>query len=67
MNQKTIGDRIRKIRKDARLTLQQVGVLVDISAPTLSNVERGLQDPKVSQLVKIGKVLNVNPREFFPS
>lgn len=63
---KEVGANIRHWRKLKRLTLQEMAALTGFSAPTLCNIERGLQDQKTSQLVKIAAVLNISPKDLFP-
>ena len=62
-----IGKNIRDKRKAKKITLQQVAGLTGLSIATLSNIESGKQDQKVSHLVKIGKILGEEPGSFFNS
>ena len=60
-----LGDRIRMLRKDKTLTLHQFSELADLSVPFLSEVERGIVNPSLHTLVKIGKVHGISVADMF--
>lgn len=55
-----LGARINKLRKQSGLTLQNVSELTDLSVGFLSNIERDLTSPSISNLQKICSALNVD-------
>lgn len=52
-----IGRRIRKLRKDRGLTLQQLAGAAGISSSMLSLVERGLASPSIGSLIVVSEAL----------
>lgn len=57
----TVGERIRKIRKDQKLTQKQLGELAGIAEPTIRRYELGKLKPKYETIVKIAHALGVAP------
>lgn len=55
-----LGDRIRKIRKEKKLTLQNVADKIGSSPIVISRYERGERIPNTEMLTKIANALNVN-------
>jgi phage repressor protein C with HTH and peptisase S24 domain len=70
-----IHERIRKIRLESKLTLVQLGKLLDIPDRTISNYERGERKPTYEYLTLLCNKLNAHPKwllagtgeMFFPS
>ena len=60
MNSMTIGERIRTIREDKGLELEEVASLVKMSPALLSQIENQSESPSLGTLIKISKVLEVN-------
>jgi transcriptional regulator with XRE-family HTH domain len=56
--------RIREIRKQRGLTLEQLAPMVGISVPHLSQVERGVKNVNNHLLERIAKALGVAPYEL---
>jgi len=54
------GDRIKQIRLELKLRQQEFGEKLDISGPSLSEIETGKYKPGFELLVKLHKVFNVN-------
>ncbi len=54
-----IGGRIRAIRAEQSLNLDQLARLTGISAPALSLIETGKRDPRLTTLAKIAAALRV--------
>jgi len=54
-----VGNNIRKFRKSKGLTLQELAVLVDLSAPYLSQIENAHVNFSLGTLQKISQALNV--------
>jgi len=60
-----VGNRIRYLRKTNRLTLKQLARGCDLSANTISLVERGEVAPSIETLCKIANALGVLPGSLF--
>ncbi|HXC93505.1 MAG TPA: helix-turn-helix transcriptional regulator, partial [Geobacteraceae bacterium] len=60
-----IGQKIRKLRKERRLTLQYLSDLSGLSKPLLSQIENELVIPPIATLLKIAKALKVGIHYFF--
>jgi transcriptional regulator with XRE-family HTH domain len=54
-----LGSRIRRLRRNAGLTLEEVARAADISKSLLSQVERGLASPSINTLRRIAGALEV--------
>jgi transcriptional regulator with XRE-family HTH domain len=69
---KTEGDRalalgalVRKLRRDRRLTLNQLADRVPMSASNLSRIELGSQGPPADEIIeRIGHALDADPAEL---
>ena len=60
-----IGEKIRKLRKEERLTLQDLSELSGLSKPLLSQIENAQVIPPIATLLKIAKGLKVGIHFFF--
>lgn len=60
-----IGKRIKTIRKSKKYTQEQLAELVGIEPQSLSYMETGKFSPSPDTLQKLGKVLDVQPYEFY--
>jgi len=60
-----IGPRIRKLRREARLSMEKLAGLVGISQPYLSQIERGDRQCPLDVLDRICETLGLTLREFF--
>lgn len=56
----TIGDNIRKYRKQKNLTQKELGDLVGISNTYLSDMEIGRTNPSIKTLKRIAKGLEIS-------
>jgi transcriptional regulator with XRE-family HTH domain len=61
----TIGERIRDLRKESGLTLNQLAEATGLSIGHLSQVERGLSAPTIRHLQSIAEALGVRMTWFF--
>jgi transcriptional regulator with XRE-family HTH domain len=59
-----IGERIRRVRRLQRLTLQDVATLVGVTRSLLSKIETGKSSPPLATLVRIAAALGVKAAEF---
>lgn len=60
-----LGEKIRKLRQEKRLTLQELSELSSLSKPLLSQIENDQVTPPIATLLKISKGLNVGIHYFF--
>src|SRR5690349_19530010 len=62
-----IGARLRELRKDRRLSIQQLADRVGLSIGMISQIERGLSTPSLRSLRLLAEALNVPVSWFFAS
>ena len=55
-----IGENIRKIRKEKKLTQKELGKLCGMSEAQIGQYENGLRNPKMETLKKIANALDIN-------
>lgn len=60
----TLGERIKKYRKKMDYTLKELSDITGLSVGFLSNIERDLNSPSISNLQQICQALNVNLMEI---
>lgn len=60
----TVGEKIRKLRKEKGLTQKQLGNLCDMADSAIRRYENGHANPKIETLRKIADVLGVDVVEF---
>jgi transcriptional regulator with XRE-family HTH domain len=60
-----IGKRIRRLRLQRTLTLQNVSDLTGLSKPLLSQIENDMASPPIATLLKISRALGVEIGYFF--
>ena len=60
-----IGANLRQRRKSLGLSLEDLSRLSGSTVPTLSNIERGKRDVKLSTLVGLAAALRVEPASLF--
>ena len=61
INYKKLGQRIRTIRENNKLTQETLAEMTDLSNNYISNIERNESIPSLQTLVKICSVLRVTP------
>ena len=61
-----IGKRIRKYRKDMKLTQDELAKKLNTSKGTISNYETGYRSPRQDDLFLLAEVLNINIDDLFP-
>jgi transcriptional regulator with XRE-family HTH domain len=57
--------RLRKLRRNADFTQEQLAEKVGVSADFISQVERGINSPSFETMQKLAEVLEVDPSELF--
>lgn len=60
----SIGPKVRKLRQDQRLSLQQLAVKADVSAAAIHKIERNDMVPTVTTLLKVATALE-RPVSYF--
>jgi transcriptional regulator with XRE-family HTH domain len=60
-----LGDRIRAVRQDRKLTVRQLAGTAGVSPALISQVERGITDPSLDSLRRIAQALSVPLFDFF--
>lgn len=60
-----IGRKVRRLRQEQRLTLQQLAEATGLSKPLLSQVENDQVIPPLATLLRIAKALRVSLHHFF--
>jgi transcriptional regulator with XRE-family HTH domain len=60
-----LGALVRKLRRERRLTLNQLAERVPMSASNLSRIELGAQGPPADEIIeRIGQALDADPAEL---
>ena len=60
-----IGNKLRELRKERRLSLEKIGELLDVSGQQISRFEKGAHKLNASQLYIIARALGVPLSWFF--
>ena len=60
-----LGDHLRSIRRERKLTLKDLSQRANLSVPYLSDIERGVVNPSVETLQKIAKAYNMKVQDLF--
>jgi transcriptional regulator with XRE-family HTH domain len=61
---KLLGKRIREIRKRQALSQEKLAERAGISAQYVSNIERGMENPTLDLLLRLGEALRVSLGEM---
>ena len=60
-----LGKRIKKLRKEKKISQAQLSFEADVQISQISRIERGLINTSVLSLNNIAKTLEVNLKELF--
>lgn len=60
-----IGEKIRKLRKENKMSIEQLAEISGLSTGQISQMERDLSTPSVGSLWEVAKALNVHINYFF--
>lgn len=60
-NSNILGQKLKKCRKDANLTQEALGELLNTERSNISNYERGNNKPPISIIIMYSKLFNVSP------
>ena len=63
--QKYLGNQIKRLRKQANLSQEQLAECIGIAPNSLSSLETGKSFMTIYTLEKLLKTLNVSPKELF--
>lgn len=63
----TIGENIKKIRKEKRLTQKELAQRLNVSQANLAQYENGKRNPKLATLQKIADALEVSVSDLLSS
>lgn len=61
----SIGDRLRQLRTDRKISVRRLAELTEFSASFISQVENGLASPSINSLERIAAAVGVTLGEFF--
>jgi transcriptional regulator with XRE-family HTH domain len=61
----SLGARLRSVRKQKRITQQQLAVLCNIEKANLSRIESGITNPTILTLFKMSKALDTTLPDIF--
>jgi len=55
-----IGDRIKRLRTELKMTQEELGNKLSMSRQAVSHWENGLSEPSIEDLIKLTTILNVS-------
>lgn len=58
------NEKLKKLRKEKKLTQRELAEITDIGYNTIRNYERGDRKPKIENILKLSKALGVSPEEM---
>jgi len=59
-----LGNNLKRFRKQAELTQEQLAVKVRVSSTYIGFLEQGQRNPSLNTLDKIARVLKVSPKDL---
>jgi len=62
---RVVGANVRRLRKERKLTQEQLAMETEIDLTYLGGIERGRRNPSVSVLARLAEALGVHPRDMF--
>ena len=62
---RAVGKRIKLVRQGKGLTQDQFAERVGLSSKYISGIERGVENPTMDNLIRLAKVLGVEPYDLF--
>ena len=63
--QMTLGQQVRALRRQRRLTQEQLAELAGVSLQHIGEIERGQGNPTLNSLVKVADALDISLSELF--
>ena len=67
MIQKSVGDRIRELRNQKKLSQEKLALLVDLDRTYSASLEKGRRNISIGSLEKILCGLDISFKDFFTS
>lgn len=64
MNNTTIGENIRRLRKEANITQKELADKLEISVSNVTKYEKGQLEPNLAILKKICEIFNISANEL---
>lgn len=61
---KKLGENVRRIRKERKLTQEQLAELTNIDPKSIIAIEAGKRNPTFKTIQKIAKALKVSPKDL---
>lgn len=61
---KTLGQTLKKLRKDSNLSARAVAYSIEISKTTILQAENGTLDPQLTTFCKLAEAFNIKPSEL---
>lgn len=62
---KKFGVKIKELRETEKMSQMDVGAAIGIDRENVRKYEKGLQEPKLSTIIKFAKIFNVSYNELF--
>lgn len=62
---RAVGKRIKVVRQQNGLTQDQLAEYVGLSPKYISGIERGVENPTMDILLRVAKILGVEPYDLF--
>lgn len=62
---RAVGKRIKIVRQRSGLTQDQLAEQVGLSPKYISGIERGVENPTMNILIRVAKMLGVEPYDLF--
>ena len=62
---RAVGKRIKVVRQGNGLTQDQLAEQLGLSSKYISGIERGVENPTMDILLRVAKVLNIEPYNLF--
>lgn len=56
----TFATRLRELRTDKKLSMQQLAIQIKTSNCAISNWENGVNEPKITYVIRLAKFFNVS-------
>jgi HTH-type transcriptional regulator, competence development regulator len=63
---KKFGRNLKEIREKKGVSLRDLALEADLSANTISEIELGKRDPRMTTVVKLASALGIDPAELLP-
>lgn len=67
MNNTTIGENIRRLRKEAKMTQRELADALELSVSNITKYEKSQLEPNLTIIYKLCKVFNVSSDELLNS